>query len=303
MLGWIPQNGRDYEAFIAEQRIMSEEKRNTNKLHGRQRGDFFCGIDLGVSSTKVVVINRDGLVLGRHHRKSGEDVEAVSRSVLEAALRQAGIDQENITSTFATGRNCRETDLAEETRAEAECHGAGCFFYFPRAITVVNVGCHSFNVMRLDAKGCCLEVELGLESVTPTGIILEEIAEHMDLDMNELDRRARNSKRTVGSGQVVFPLSKIAIENRIQGGVSMNGIVKEAFYTLSNYVVEKAPLEGEVVVTGGVVAQNGFMAELTSEALGRGVLVPLLPQFTAAFGAALLAGGIDVIALTDEYMR
>jgi activator of 2-hydroxyglutaryl-CoA dehydratase len=48
-------------------------------------------------------------------------------------------------------------------------------------------------------------------------------------------------------------------------------------------------LDGEVVLTGGVVAHNPTVARLLSEKLGREVLVPPHPQFTGAFGAALLA--------------
>jgi activator of 2-hydroxyglutaryl-CoA dehydratase len=50
------------------------------------------------------------------------------------------------------------------------------------------------------------------------------------------------------------------------------------------------PLEGEVVLTGGVVAHNPVIVDMFSEQLGRAVLVPPEPQLTGALGAALYAG-------------
>ena len=49
------------------------------------------------------------------------------------------------------------------------------------------------------------------------------------------------------------------------------------------------PLAGRVVMTGGVVAHNPVIAELTAEVLGREVLVADHPQHTGALGAALFA--------------
>jgi membrane protein DedA with SNARE-associated domain len=62
------------------------------------------------------------------------------------------------------------------------------------------------------------------------------------------------------------------------------------------------PLEGEVVMTGGVVAYNPVIVDLVSEVLGREVLVPDHPQYTGALGAALIGttslGFLSVLLLT-----
>jgi activator of 2-hydroxyglutaryl-CoA dehydratase len=54
-------------------------------------------------------------------------------------------------------------------------------------------------------------------------------------------------------------------------------------------IIEMDPLDGEVVLTGGVVAHNPIIAEMFTEQLGRQVLVPPEPQLTGALGAALFA--------------
>jgi activator of 2-hydroxyglutaryl-CoA dehydratase len=49
------------------------------------------------------------------------------------------------------------------------------------------------------------------------------------------------------------------------------------------------PLEGEVVMTGGVVAHNPTVAAILAERTGRPVAIAPDPQFVGALGAALVA--------------
>jgi activator of 2-hydroxyglutaryl-CoA dehydratase len=47
--------------------------------------------------------------------------------------------------------------------------------------------------------------------------------------------------------------------------------------------------DGALVMTGGVVAHNPYLATLIGESFARPVLVPPDPQHIGAFGAALFA--------------
>ena len=48
-------------------------------------------------------------------------------------------------------------------------------------------------------------------------------------------------------------------------------------------------VKGDLVMTGGVVANNPIIARLVEESFGVPVLVPPEPQYMGAFGAALYA--------------
>ena len=54
-------------------------------------------------------------------------------------------------------------------------------------------------------------------------------------------------------------------------------------------VVEMDPLDGDIVLSGGVVAHNPFLVTMTEEIIDRKILVPEYPQLTGAIGAALYA--------------
>jgi predicted CoA-substrate-specific enzyme activase len=268
-----------------------------------KRPGIFCGADVGASSTKVVVINGDGLILGRNVRKSGVDYEAAARDARDAALAQAGLTADRVTRTISTGYGRRNVAFADDTRTEIACHGIGCFFYYPRAITVVDIGGQDNKIIRLDARGGRINFKMNRKCAAGTGAFLEEIAARLDLDINELDKLARSAEKTVRLGSFCTVFSKTEILAHIRKGEPVNGIVKGAFKSVIDRVVEMEALDGDVVLTGGVAAHNRIVATLMSEAVGREVLVPVLPQLTGAFGAALLAGDVDVLALTQHYMQ
>jgi activator of 2-hydroxyglutaryl-CoA dehydratase len=83
--------------------------------------------------------------------------------------------------------------------------------------------------------------------------------------------------------------AKTEILSHLRRGVPVGEIVRGALVSVVTRVVEMDPLEGEVVLTGGVAAHNPTIAEILAERLGRPVTVPPHPQFTGALGAALTA--------------
>ncbi len=54
-------------------------------------------------------------------------------------------------------------------------------------------------------------------------------------------------------------------------------------------ILEMDSLSENVVMTGGVVANNPYIVTMTEEQIGRKILVAEHPQLTGAIGAALYA--------------
>jgi activator of 2-hydroxyglutaryl-CoA dehydratase len=66
-------------------------------------------------------------------------------------------------------------------------------------------------------------------------------------------------------------------------------IVKGLFYSVIRRVLEMDSLTEQVVMTGGVVAHNPYLVEMTAGMIERPVRVAEFPQFVGALGAALFA--------------
>ena len=249
---------------------------------------FFCGVDIGASATKVVLVDAAGEVLARVVRPSGVDYAAVARACLDEAAAEAGC-ADGPRLTVSTGYGRGNVDFADETRTEIHCHGAGCFHGVGRAATIIDIGGQDNKVIRLDDRGKRLEFRMNRKCAAGTGAFIEEIALRLGLTVGELDALAAAAKKTVRLGSFCTVFSKTEILSHLRNGEPVEGIVRGAFESVVERIVEMDPLEGLVVATGGVVAHNPTIVKIIAERLGREVVVPEAPQFTGALGAALTA--------------
>jgi len=251
--------------------------------------DLFCGVDVGASATKVVIVDGEGEAVGRSVRPSGVDYAETSEVCLAEALAAAGAERGRIAATVSTGYGRQNVAFADERRTEIHCHGAGCHHLVPGAITVVDIGGQDNKVVRLEPDGRRLDFKMNRKCAAGTGAFIEEMALRLGLDVSEMDGLARSTGESVRLSSFCTVFAKTEILSHLRRGRPVAAIVRGAFHSVINRVVEMDPLDGRVVMTGGVVAHNGAIAEILSERIGRPVEVPPYPQFTGALGAALSA--------------
>ncbi len=250
---------------------------------------YYCGVDVGASTTKAVIINAEAEVLGRAVGPSGMDFEKSARDCLARALIEAKLEEGAIARTISTGYGRRNVEFAEGHKTEISCHAKGCYHCFPREITVVDIGGQDNKIIHLAANGSRKGFKMNRKCAAGTGAFLEEIASRVNLPVSELDSVARQSTEEVTLGSFCTVFTQTEILAKIRRGAKVPDIVKGAFRSVIKRIVEMDPLEGEVALTGGVVAHNPVIVEMFTEQLGKEVLVPPDPQSAGALGAALFA--------------
>jgi (R)-2-hydroxyacyl-CoA dehydratese activating ATPase len=250
---------------------------------------LYCGVDLGASATKVVVVDAYGAMVGSSVRPSGVDYRAAALAGLNEALAQGGYVAAEIARTVSTGYGRDNVGFADEKRTEIQCHGVGVYSHVRRAVTVVDVGGQDNKIIRLDDAGHRLHFRMNRKCAAGTGAFLEEVALRLDLPVGALDALAAGSTTAVQLSSFCTVFAKTEILAHLRRGVPIGAIVRGAFAAVVSRVVEMDPLPGEVVLTGGVVAHNPTVAVLLQERLGRAVTVPPHPQLMGALGAALVA--------------
>jgi predicted CoA-substrate-specific enzyme activase len=250
---------------------------------------IFCGVDVGASATKVVLVDEAGDVLARRALKSGVDYQASSIACLENARADLASQDVDIARCISTGYGRNNVDYAHDTVTEITCHGRGCFHHFPREIVIVDIGGQDSKVIELDSSGRRTDFKMNRKCAAGTGAFLEEIAARLELELSDLDRLARDADKefTLGSFCTVF--AKTEILAYIRKGERIENIIRGAFQSVVNRIVEMGRFDGEVVLTGGVVQYNPYLADALGKKLGTKVLIPPHPQFTGALGAALMA--------------
>jgi predicted CoA-substrate-specific enzyme activase len=252
-------------------------------------GALYAGIDVGSATTKAVVIDADGKVVGSAVLTSGMDFAGASRRALDQALEEAGAKREDVVRVVSTGYGRRNVELADDTKTEITCHARGAHFHFPEAITVIDIGGQDNKIIKLKADGARDDFKMNRKCAAGTGAFLEEMARRLAVPIEEMEGLAQESSERVEIGSFCTVFSATEVLALARKGTAVPDIAKGAFRSVVKRIVEMDPLDGKVVATGGVVAHNPTVVELLSEAIGRPVLTPPEPQLAGALGAALFA--------------
>ena len=249
----------------------------------------YCGVDIGASAAKLVLIDENGRTVAKALRRSGVDYAEAAERCLADALAAAGLARQEVAGSLATGYGRDNVPWVDARRTEIACHGRGAWFHLRRAMTVVDIGAQDSKIIHLDSAGRRLGFKMNRKCAAGTGAFLEEIALRLDLPVSDLNGLAERATKevTLGSFCTVFTATEILA--RIRAGEKVEDIVRGAFRSVVKRILEMDTVDGALVMTGGVVAHNPYLATLVEESFGQPVLVPPDPQYVGALGAALFA--------------
>lgn len=247
----------------------------------------FVGADVGASRTKVAILDKDKNILGYEVRKSGTDFAEAVEACLKSSLQMANVTEKDIVKMISTGYGRKNVSGAHETRTEIGCHAKGCFMYFPMEITIIDIGGQDNKIIKLDKNGKRSSFKMNRKCAAGTGAFLEEMSMRLDIPIEEMNDLAIQSRNIVELGSFCTVFSATEVLEKIRHGEKVADIVKGLFLSVIKRILEMDTLTEKIVMTGGVVAHNPFLVKMVEEIIGREVLVPELPQFTGAIGAAL----------------
>ena len=254
-----------------------------------KRPAVFVGIDVGASRTKTAVLDENRNLIGHNVVKSGTDFTVASTTCLEASLEMAGVSYGDIVRAASTGYGRKNVSVADFNRTEISCHGKGCYYYFPKALTIIDIGGQDNKIIKLDADGRRVSFKMNRKCAAGTGAFLEEMSPRLDIPLEEMNQLAPLSQDMVKLGSFCTVFSATEVLEKIREGKKLEDIVKGLFFSVIKRVLEMDSLTENIVMTGGVVAHNRYIVDMVEEITGKTILVPEYPQLTGAIGAALYA--------------
>ena len=250
---------------------------------------YYAGIDIGAATTKAVIIDGSKKLVAHHVRKSGVDLEGSAEQALAEALKSAKLKRDDVVAVIGTGYGRNNVPLAKDTLTEIASHSKGCYHYFPHQITIIDIGGQDNKIIRVGGEGKRKGFKMNRKCAAGTGAFLEELALRLDVPLDEMNGLALKATGEVTLGSFCTVFTSTEILAKIRSGANVEDIVKGIYRSIIKRVMEMELLEGEIVMTGGVVEHNPIIVDMMSEEMGSKVLVPPHPQITGAFGAALFA--------------
>ncbi len=251
--------------------------------------EYYCGIDIGASAAKLVVIEPAGRIVARNIGRSGVDYAGTAEELLSGLCAAESLDRSQIVRSLSTGYGRDNVPWADGKMTEIACHGKGAYFHFHKQMTVIDIGAQDSKVIHLDQAGKRESFKMNRKCAAGTGAFIEEIAHRLSLNISELNALAQRSTKEVSIGSFCTVFAATEILEKIRAGVDVADIVRGAFNSVVKRIMEMDRVNGLLVTTGGVVAHNPFLAKLLGQSLGTEAHVAPDAQYTGAFGAALFA--------------
>jgi predicted CoA-substrate-specific enzyme activase len=255
--------------------------------------NYFAGIDVGTSYIKVVIIDEKNKIAGSYTVRSSADLKNSIITAFEGAIADANISKDSIKHKTATGFGRGNVSFADSIKTEISAHAKGAYHYFPRKITIIDIGGQDTKIIKTDARGNTLGFKMNRKCAAGTGSFLEEIAYKLSIPMKEMSALAAKSSKEAPLGSYCTVFASTEILTRIKEGENIEDMVKSAFESVARRVIEMDTLEGTIVMTGGVVAYNDIILKILAKYIGNKLFTPPDPQLSGAVGAALFAKEIN----------
>ncbi|MFW9947553.1 MAG: acyl-CoA dehydratase activase [Candidatus Odinarchaeota archaeon] len=250
---------------------------------------YFLGIDVGTSYVKSVVIDNCEDVVTSYVKRTGTSIEESSKIAFEKVISDARLSRSVIKHITATGYGKIKVPFANTYRTEISCHAKGAYHYFPKKITVIDIGGQDTKIIKLDDKGKIIRFKMNRKCAAGTGAFIEEIAYQLDIPLIELNSIAVKSTSNVPLASFCTVFAKTEILTRIKNGEKVEDLIKSAFDSVVKRVIEMAELEDTLIITGGVIAHNSIIGEILKREIKADIIIPPYPQHIGAIGAALFA--------------
>ena len=141
---------------------------------------MYLGLDIGSSSSKVVLLGEAGEILAAQVVNLGTGTKGVHQA-LEAAYAQAGVGPEEVRYAVVTGYGRMTYQGADKQITEISCHAKGVRHLSPEARTIVDVGGQDTKVIRLNDQGGVENFVMNDKCAAGTGRFLEVMARVLDV--------------------------------------------------------------------------------------------------------------------------
>lgn len=254
---------------------------------------YFCGLDIGSSMSKIILIDEKEDIIGYKFSKSGFEIRKTISDLYGSILDEHKIKEDQIKYIVATGygRNVASAFFADEKVTEITCHAKGVHKIFPNCHTVIDIGGQDSKAIRLDADGRVSSFAMNDKCAAGSGRFLEVMSNVIGVNVSDLGPLSLKSKNKVSISSTCTVFAETEVISMIASEIKREDVIAgihDAIATKVSALTRSTGIEDDVVMTGGVARNIGVVKSL-EEKIGHIIHVPPEPLITGALGAALIA--------------
>jgi (R)-2-hydroxyacyl-CoA dehydratese activating ATPase len=253
--------------------------------------DIIAGIDIGSRSTKIALIDGDGLLIAGTVTRTRPPLIELVDAALDEALAQIGARRDALRYVATTGfgrSSYPERDL-QLTDVTAAAFGAAHLVEQTRC--VIDIGAQSSRAVKIEPSGRVCEFKSNDKCAAGAGGFVERAAKYLETTLDAVGDLSMQGDAPVTISSVCAVLAESEIINHVSQGESTANILRGVHNSLAERAVlllKRVGFEPGVTLVGGLGRQAGMVRAL-DEALQIPIRVAPEPEPANALGAALLA--------------
>jgi len=282
----------EYEEFKQRHEKDKVERTDLNTY----KGDAFIGIDAGSTTTKLVLIDREGKLL---YSSYGSNEGNPLQSVIKMLKALYSILPKDVTIRYSGvtgyGEKLIQTALnVDLNEIETIAHYTAAKEFMPKVSSIVDIGGQDMKYIKMK-NGAIDNIMLNEACSSGCGSFIETFAKSLNLNIGEFVNSALEARRPVdlGSRCTVFMNSKI--KQAQKEGYSVGDISAGLSYSVIKNAIQKVmkvrdvkTLGAHIVVQGGTF-YNDAVLRAFELIVGRNVVRPDIAGLMGAYGVALLS--------------
>lgn len=282
----------DYPDFSEDRtEIINDVEVTTYASPESLKGDIYLGIDVGSTSTKAVVTDKDGRVmLGVYTRTRGNPVKAVSEILarIHEIYSKKGAGIAGVATTGSGRELIKSVFGADMAINEITAHAKGATFIDPDVDTIIEIGGQDSKFTRLK-NGAVTLATMNYVCAAGTGSFIEEQALRLDVTLDEIPALTMGKAAPFTSDRCTVYMERDLNTLLSEGWDKAGTMAAVLFSVRDNYlskVVGKTPF-GECVYFQGATARNKALVAAFASELGTSVKVSKFCHLTGALGCAV----------------
>lgn len=278
---------------------------NKHNLKEKEKvNEGYLGIDIGSTSTNLVVTDEDGDVISyKYLRTKGNPIAAVEKGLEEIAKDfPEGMAFKSIVTTgsgrYLIGKNLNADDIINEitTQAKAANHMA------KDVDTIFEIGGQDSKYIHIE-NGIVDDFEMNKICAAGTGSFLEEQSLKLGTPIEEFSAIALKGEAPCDLGERCTVFIEGSINKAISENINSENIYSGLCYSIvKNYlngVVGNRPIGKKIFLQGGIAYNQGVVNAFRA-ITGREIIVPPFFSVTGAYGASLYAKEVFDRKSTDS---
>ena len=250
----------------------------------------FAGLDIGSRHIKLVVVDETGEIVEK--RKSSTSFDPMEK----CAGILAGIQYHALMATgygrhLFSQHNGAGDEKTVSVVSEIKAHAKGAKTWFPDVPAILDIGGQDTKVISLGASGKVKKFEMNDRCAAGTGKFLEVMAVAFNQDIEEFGNFAMKGDHPCPISSMCTVFAESEATSLMARGEKPQNIALGLHLSVAKRavsMVKRVAGSGPLVFSGGV-ANNRCIQALIQKEINEAVVLPEHPQYTGAFGAALLA--------------